>query len=233
MLGVRNKRLGQTVYEKIRSSLLEGTVPVGGRMPTETDLSRLYNVSRPVVREALARLRAEGTIESRRGSGTFVRDLPTEVEKDTGFVPVKTLKDINHCFDFRISLEGEAAFHAALNRQEDDLSAIGEAMDRFAASTQAFQDGDTDDFALHMAIAEASKIFFFPSTISSMRRHVMVGMKLAGQLSGFEPAERLRLVRDEHRNIFEAIRDGDADRARADMRRHIDASRRRLFRGTD
>ena len=64
--------LTEQVYDGILGLVIDGSFPIGTRLPPEVELCRNYGASRPVVREVLARLRAEGLIESRRGSGSYV-----------------------------------------------------------------------------------------------------------------------------------------------------------------
>lgn len=83
---------------------------LGERIPTEAELCRRYQVSRTVVREAIASLRADGLLISRQGIGVFVgkqaRLRPFEID-------VETRMDAMHVYDFRISIEVEAAGLAA------------------------------------------------------------------------------------------------------------------------
>ncbi len=220
---------GEEVYERIRGRILDSTYAQNSRLPSEPRLCEEFGVSRPVIREALARLRVEGLILSRQGAGTFVR--AASMSGEDRLAPVRNLSDIRQCFDFRVALEGEAAFHAAQNRDDSDLAAIREAFDAFANARGRGEPSDDLDFAFHVAIAEATHIYFFASVIASMRPHIMVGMELAEELSGIGSTERMRHVLAEHEEIFEAIREMRANDARLAMRCHIDASRHRLFEG--
>ena len=221
---------GEEVYERLRGRVLDGTYPRDSKLPSEPRLCAEFGVSRPVIREALARLRVEGLILSRQGAGTFVLAAAPTSPADR-LAPVRNLRDIRQCFDFRVALEGEAAFHAAQDCDNGDLAAIREAFDAFTEARGRGEPSDDLDFAFHVAVSEATHIHFFASVITSMRPHIMVGMELAEELSGVGSAERMRHVLAEHEAIFEAIRDGRADDARVAMRRHIDASRHRLFEG--
>lgn len=71
-------KLSDLVYAKIAESIHSGDYPIDSRLPTENEFAENLGVSRPVVREALARLRNEGVIISRRGSGTYVQKVQDE-----------------------------------------------------------------------------------------------------------------------------------------------------------
>ena len=182
-----------------------------------------------MVREALARLRANGVIDSRQGSGSYVR-RPTAVA-EAHFAPLGSIGDLERWYEFRSVIESEAAFLAARSRDAAALTKIRSALREHEREVAAGRTGDDADFAFHMAIAEASKNPFFVETMASVRNQVLFGISLARSLALKRPAGRHALVRAEHEAVFEAIRDGDPERARSTMRRHISNVRRRIFHG--
>jgi GntR family transcriptional repressor for pyruvate dehydrogenase complex len=222
----------EEIYRTLRGHILAGGFPAGGRLPSEPTLCAEYRVSRPLIREVLARLRVEGLVSSRQGAGTFVR---ADADKDSGrrgFAPVRNLDDMRQCFEFRAAVEGEAAWHAARQRGAADLAELVARADAFAALAGTGDAADLADFAFHEAVAAATALSFFVAVIRSMRQHTMVGMRLAGELSGGDVADRVRRVEAEHRAIVEAVTAGAPEAARAAMRNHIENSRRRLFGAT-
>ncbi|MFP3271168.1 MAG: GntR family transcriptional regulator, partial [Paraburkholderia sp.] len=68
--------LPDKIYGDILNQILEGEYKEGERLPTEHALAERFETSRPTVREALARLRADGIIVTRHGSGTTVARRP-------------------------------------------------------------------------------------------------------------------------------------------------------------
>jgi DNA-binding FadR family transcriptional regulator len=62
--------LSDEVYDQLLDLLGSGAWPKGSRLPSEHELARRFAVSRPILRQALVRLRAEGRLYSRKGSGT-------------------------------------------------------------------------------------------------------------------------------------------------------------------
>lgn len=111
--------LSDAVYERAVGDIASGLFPVGRKLPSEAVLADRYDVSRPVLRDALARMRADGLIVSRQGYGSEVVRLPgTEV---LSMAPTGTLADLMRAFEFRLALEGEAAALAADRRGERDL----------------------------------------------------------------------------------------------------------------
>jgi GntR family transcriptional repressor for pyruvate dehydrogenase complex len=224
----RPSRLADGVYHGILSEIAGGTYGENQKLPSENDLAARYKVSRPVVRAALERLRRENVIVSRQGAGSFVRGqgrVPA-----LGYAPVESVADIQRCHEFRLTIEPEAARYAARRRNAAALDRIGAALDLMTTATRQQQHRDDADFAFHLAIAEAANNHYYSVSLRALQSHIAVGMTIHG-LALLGPNSGLQGVLDEHRAIFAAIRDGDAETARDRMHRHICSSRDRLFEG--
>jgi GntR family transcriptional repressor for pyruvate dehydrogenase complex len=222
--------LVQRVHHQLRARIASGEYAANTRLPGEHDLSALYGASRPVIREALRRLRDDGLVFSRQGAGTFVRGVETEQGKTLAFAPAGTIADVQRCYEFRLEVEPANAFYAAMRRNEAALRAIDSALELMRDTTRAHGHREDADYAFHIAIAEAANNYFFLSSMHALKDHINVGMKLHG-LSLLGPAGGLAGVLDEHDAIFAAIRDRKKEDARDAMRRHIKGSYDRLFGG--
>src|SRR5262245_21797407 len=66
------------IYQALREAVLDGRLAGGDRVPATRDLARQLGVARGTVTEAYDRLSAEGFLESRPGSGTYVADVAAE-----------------------------------------------------------------------------------------------------------------------------------------------------------
>src|SRR5918996_3809938 len=95
------------IYDSIVGLIVSGEFAENARLPSEVELARRFGASRPVVREALARLRDDGLIVSRQGSGSYVKRRPDQAVLQ--FVPVGSIAHLQRCFQFRLGLEGAAA----------------------------------------------------------------------------------------------------------------------------
>jgi DNA-binding FadR family transcriptional regulator len=226
----REPKLSYQVYERIFELIVSGEYPEGSRLPSEFELSRRFGASRPVVREALARLRDDGLIVSRQGSGSYVQRRPDAAV--LRFVPVGSIADIQRCFEFRVGLEGAAAALAAERWEEDDLAEIKAA---FRGLEECIHDGRLGvdaDARFHRAIAQATHNPFHVSVQRSLESHMAFGMNLARNLSLLRPTTRLAIVQKEHEVIVDAIGARSGSRARIAMETHIENARRRVFEGT-
>lgn len=224
--------LAMRVYEGLRAQIVSGELRPEQKLLGEHQLAAVFLVSRPVVREALQRLRDEGLISSRRGAGSFVKARPSHegAIAQVGFAPVETIADIQRCYEFRLSIEPDHAHWAALRRNDHALQAIEAAVGLMRDATVAHQHREDADFAFHCAIAEATNNHYFASSMVALRDHIHVGMKVHG-VSLLGPRRGLENVFREHVEIFEAIRARDAQRAKEAMRRHLEGSRDRVFEG--
>ena len=211
--------------------IMNGEFPENSRLPPEAELSSRLGVSRPVLRQALRRLREDEIIQSRKGSGSYVLKRPDRTILN--FAPVGSIADIQRSFEFRIAVEGEAARLAAERRSEEDLIRIREALEALDECIRTGTLGAEADEAFHLAICEATGNHFFADARASMQAHIIFGMNLARSLSLTKPADRLELVQSEHVMIYDAIRDQDPAAAETAMRSHIENARRRVFEGQE
>src|SRR5262249_52935999 len=67
------------IAEQLRRQIEDGTYPPGSRLPTEAEMTERYHVGRTALRQALARLTADGLLTARPRHGTFVRHRPVRL----------------------------------------------------------------------------------------------------------------------------------------------------------
>jgi GntR family transcriptional regulator, transcriptional repressor for pyruvate dehydrogenase complex len=224
--------LAKTVHQALRASIVSGQYALDAKLPGEHELAAQFSVSRPIVRDALRLLREEGLVRSRRGAGSFVAARPraAELRPSPSFAPVETIADIQRCYDFRLTLEPDQAYWAAVRWNAAALEEIAAALDLMRDATIAHLHREDADFAFHSAIAKATNNHYYHSTMAALKDNIFVGMKFHGY--SLTLADRgLEKVLGEHGAILDAIRARDADRARDLMRSHLEGSRDRVFEG--
>lgn len=222
-----SSRFADRIYEQILEQIVSGQCAIGDRLPSEDQLAKIHSVSRPVIREALSRLHADGVVVTRRGAGTFVQRQPGR--EFLRLAPIGGIADLMRCFEFRIALEGEAAYLAAQRRTEEHLAAIDEAFEKLNEANAASELGVKEDIDLHVAIARASRNQLFVQTLDALAIHVFNGMNITRNISLLRSRKRRVLVQEEHRRIVDAIRASDDELARTAMRAHIDNARHRAL----
>jgi DNA-binding FadR family transcriptional regulator len=225
--GESSGRLADRIYERVIAQIVGGEFHIGDRLPSESHLGAEYGVSRAVVREALARLQADGVTVTRRGAGTYVQRQPGR--EFLRLAPIGGIADLMRCFEFRVALEGEAASLAAQRRTDDDLRSIEAAFQQLNSVNAAGELGVEEDIQFHAAIAAASRNQLFIQSLDALHIHIVNGMNLTRHISLSRNKSRLAIVQEEHLRVVEAIRDPDPEKARVAMRAHISNARNRAL----
>ncbi len=224
---VKSVRLVDRVFDQLRERIRSGNYPPDSRLPGEHELASIMGVSRPIVRDALGRLREEGMVYSRQGAGTFV-SAQASPTTHLAYSPVKTIADIQRCYEFRLTIEPVAAFFAAQRRDEAAIQKIAAALADLREATSHQLHRTDADFVFHRSVTEAANNHYYTASIEALKPHIAVGMHLHG-LSLMGPRLGLEKVFEEHNAIYQAIADGRADDAQKAMRLHLEGSRNRLF----
>lgn len=223
--------LSLAVVEDLRGRIVSGQIGPGDKLPSESELIARHGVSRTVVREAVSRLRAEGLVHTRRGSGSFALAPPGPRSTAGGARVARTLDQRCELLAFRAAVESEAAGLAAGRQTAAALAALDRAL-------TAFDDAGTNpaavmaaDFEFHRTVAEASGNSYLVQAVAELGT-AMIAMPRNRLATGEDDAEvltrRLRQVAAEHRAVRDTIADGDPRAAAAAMRLHLASSRRRL-----
>lgn len=223
-------RTGQLI-DILRSEIRARKLRPGERLPTEQELVARYQVSRTVVREAIASLRAEGLVMTRQGAGAFVADgadtRPFRIISDE----LRSLTEVLNVMQLRLAVEVEAAGTAAENRNARALAEMGRCLDVIDDAVRAGGDAVEEDFAFHIAIAAATdnpqfeRFMRFLGSVIIPRQTLRVGID--------DAAERRRYlgrIQVEHRAIYAAIRDANVEEARLATRAHLEHARDRYKR---
>jgi GntR family transcriptional repressor for pyruvate dehydrogenase complex len=173
-----------------------------------------------VVREAVSRLKSLGQLESRQGSGVFVRAA--------GFSPLNfdarsavSRQAVVQMVEVRRALEAEVATLAAQRRSPQDLLRIRQAIQALADSVRAGGDGVEQDVHFHRAIADAAGNPFLISTLDYLQQFLR-GATRVTRANEARRADFALQVEQEHDAIVRAIESGDAVAAREAAARHMD-----------
>jgi DNA-binding FadR family transcriptional regulator len=217
--------------DRLAGEIIGRRIAPGSRLPTEQEMMATFGVSRTVVREAVAALRAEGLVETRQGVGAFVtRDVqrrPFRIEPSE----IRSIPDVLNVMELRTGVEVEAAGIAAERGTASARGRIERALQAFDAAVTRGEAAIDEDFRFHQAIAEATRNPQFARFLEFLgrflipRQSIRVGLQRPQDLRTY-----LQRIQAEHRRIYEAICAGDAAAAQRAMRRHLMGSRRRYQR---
>lgn len=225
----RPAKLVDRVFDQLLERINAGNYAPDSRLPGEHELAAQFGVSRPILRDALSRLRDQGLVYSRQGAGTFVSAKAIRAPQ-LGFTPVKTIADIQRCYEFRLTIEPAAAALAARRRDTAALEKIAAALAELREATRHQLHRTDADFLFHRAVTEAANNHYFTASMDALKAHIAIGMHLHG-LSLMGPRRMLEGVFEEHDAIHQAIAAGDAAAAERRMHDHLEGSRDRLFEG--
>lgn len=153
----RASGLGERVAAGIAARIAAGGARPGTKLPTEKALVEEYGVSRAVVREAIARLKTDGLVETRQGAGAFVAARPGQASFRLAATGGTADGDLRHVFELRLAIERQSAMLAARRRTPADLARLRAAYAAMQAASggRGGQGAEADD-AFHAAIAAAT-----------------------------------------------------------------------------
>lgn len=225
----RRPRLAQTVISEIRRRIESGALPVGAQLPTEPQLEGQFDVSRTVIREAIAELRAAGLVTAIQGKGIFVaeyRDAPS-----FALTPgeIQSIPQTLEMLEFRMAVETEAAAIAAYRRSAEQEEAIRAANIEMAGRIEREEPTAESDFAFHTAIGAATNNRYFVDALNRFGPRAIPRSQFP-TLPSANDRNYLLGVMAEHDRILDAISDQDPEAARAAMREHLLGSQKRYRR---
>jgi GntR family transcriptional regulator, transcriptional repressor for pyruvate dehydrogenase complex len=216
-----SRNLTEEIVDRIASEIRSGRLEPGAKLPTEQKLMHAMRVSRTVVREAVAALRAEGLVTTRQGSGAFVADgrrTAFRIDPDG----LSSIGDVLNVMELRVAVEVESAWLAAERAKSGQIAAILKALADVDSAIAAGDSAVDEDFAFHRAIADATMNPQFSQFLAFLGQHVIPRHSIRTTLA--TPAEQhnyLARIQKEHRRIAEAIRARDGTEARRAMRAHL------------
>ena len=184
----------------------------GDRLPSESEFVDRLGLSRTSIRDALARLRAEGRAVSRRGSGTFV--LRGQQPELVRLSAIDSIRDLIEWHEFRVALESETAALSAERRSTEELQRMQEAQAKLLAEL-AHSQAAREDAGFHHAVAMGSGNHKLIEAVGALTSHIFRWAAVASERGTLTRAERREVIATEHGAILAGIAAGDAAEARA------------------
>jgi GntR family galactonate operon transcriptional repressor len=224
----RREALWVPFARELTGAIVRGDYPPESHIPTETELSEQFGVSRTVVREGMRVLADKGLVRIERGRGTIVEPQSAWRVFDADVLSARLMhgdtdRVLRDVLLVRKAVEPELAATAA--RHADDA-----AMARIEAAVEAFRRDRSnelrylaDDEEFHDAIADASGVALARDLFRALAAPLRIQRRLTGTIPrGFDVAHR------HHLRIWDAIGKRDPDAARDAMRAHLEWAETRL-----
>src|SRR6476619_8227591 len=207
------------VVAHVRHLIDSGTLAPGARLPPERELAQQVGVSRPTVRAGLRTLAALGVVRSRRGSGTYIPDVPPTLGADAlSFLAALHKFTVDDVYEARRILEVGAAGLAAERAAPDQLATLADEVAGLFASLEDPRVFLVHDINFHRSVAAASGN---PIVASLVEMVSALYYERRRDTAAMASDRDLRDAAEAHRTIYQAIRSHDAEAARRTMHAHL------------
>jgi len=222
---VRQGRISDNIVAQIKDAIYTGIYRPGDKLPSETELKRLFNVSRVPLREALRSLEEMGLIAIKPGvlGGAFVAEMGIKSVSDSLFSMMRLGKiSIKDIWQFRLLIEPSICRLAATERSDWDLQQIEEMISLREKAVKAKKIPVVSDIDFHHSIARSTKNPLLILIMDAVGQSLFINMK------------RLHLSLNDHvsinkfhRKILEGLKEKDAEGVGDLMNTHLaDVSQR-------
>ncbi|TXG83583.1 MAG: FadR family transcriptional regulator [Thermomicrobiales bacterium] len=210
----------EQIVRQIQDAIRDQALSEGDRLPTERELAETFGVSRSVVREPIKVLSAQGLVESRQGSGLYVRNRPVESVSRAIVLSVSPdLGSVDRLFEFRCMLEVDAARLAAVRASDAQIAAFRQTVGGYRPGPEGepnWESFASVDNTLHEAIAKAAGNPYLSVMVESVRQLMQdIVVLIADHAGSIDEAMR------HHRRIVEAIAQRDSELAAREMDAHV------------
>lgn len=219
---IKHGKSAQEVAHQIEALVLEGILRTNEQLPAERDLAQETGVSRPVVREAIELLVANGLLTRRQGGGTFIADIIGQVFTD----PIADLlgrhqKASVDYIEYRRDIEGIAAGFAAERATSFDRDLLAKHIEvmKDAHLKEDFNLEAKADVEFHTLVGEMAHNLVLLHTLRSCYKLLSAGV-IKNRERLYEAGGRQALF-DQHMEIANAILEGEKERATEASREHM------------
>jgi GntR family transcriptional regulator, transcriptional repressor for pyruvate dehydrogenase complex len=221
IVGLKRRRINESVADQIRQAIFSGLIATGHKLPPEREMAEHFQTSRVALREALRALEKEGLITIKRGAGggAFIADFDNALralaDSLNTVAKLGSAKSAN-LSEMRSILEPEITRLATLRATPEDVSAIEAVV---IAQEQELENGELSrklDMDFHRCVAEAAHNPIMSIVVNAINRSITDSI-----LRSKRTEDMRKRVVTYHRNIFEAVRSGNADLAKQVMSAHV------------
>lgn len=225
---IKQSRLHEQVAERIRGMIINEALRPGDQLPSERDLAERMGVSRVVIREATRVLHAQGLVQVKPGSGTYVKELTPSHVSDSISLFLR-LRQANQPYDdlmeVRRTLEIDIAGMAARRATAEDITALEAALAGMVQHTDNPDAFTEHDLAFHRALAAATH-----NDLYSMILQPITDLLLDFRRDAYwkDAAEAVLGGLKHHEVILKYVKAKDPDGARRAMREHLDQAERAI-----
>ncbi|MFA6507444.1 MAG: FadR/GntR family transcriptional regulator [Treponemataceae bacterium] len=214
---IERRNLVEEIVAQLKDNILSGKWPTGFLIPSEPELSRLFNVSRNTVRSAVQELVAHGVLVKRQGVGTSVSENLTENLLGMS-IPFALLsqKELVDVLEFRRVIEMESAVLACERADAANLDELRASIAKLRASVEVPLDFAVADYEMHVCLAKASHNVMFIRVMQQLKDVIFQHMTEAVTLTDISRSL------ERHSRLIDAVVERQASKARRIMAEHFD-----------
>jgi len=204
----KSKSVRELVYEELKKLIIEGEIKPEGRI-VETEYAQKFQISRTPIREALRMLELEGFVESHSRGGVTVKSI--------------TKNDIEEIYRIRIALEGVILEEVINKAKKKDIRKL----ERLMEDTEDLIDEGEDDKEVFKLFSEFNDTLY---SIADLNRVTGMIKNLNLYLRRFrkmaiESGDRKEVAFRDHKDIVEAIKSKEIDKAKEINKIHLERSK--------
>lgn len=217
---IKRRKLYEDVVERLQAMMLSGKLAPGDVLPSERELTEMFQVGRTSVREALFALQRAGLVSLRNGERAYVTRPSADVLVGELGLTVKymlaTPQGVRELQQARAMLEMSLARHAARHATPEDVSRLKQALETNGRAIGDLNEFTRTDVAFHLVLAEMPR-----NTIFISLHTALAGWLAEQRLTSLRASGADLAAYEAHRNIYEAVAAHDADAAERHMQAHL------------
>ena len=214
---IKQVKISTLIVDQIKAHIIKGNLNPGDPLPSERELMSLFNVSRSSLREALKILDTIGFVEISQRKRTRVKSIvPNDFIEPIRHLLKEDMDTVLEVHDVRRCLESWNAYYAAERATKEDIELLRKNLESMEEGIPKKQSLIDDDAAFHLAISSASH--------NKIQTHLMFSIYALIQSTVgicYETNESWDIL-EEHRVIYQAIKDKNPMLAREKMHIHLD-----------
>jgi len=218
-VALARKKIYEEIADIILSEIKSGKLNPGDKLPAIAKMAESYQVSQASIREALNSLKVLDVIHVKHGQGSFINEhMPLGFEQNFEII---TKMDIANLLDLRKIIEVGCVRAACEKSEAHHYEKMEEALDKMWTAVENNELGEQADYDFHMAIAVSTGNPLLVNLLEDVSETMIRTMKETRRIWLYETEKSIQKIYDEHKLIFEAIKNEDEEAAAKNMYDHL------------
>ncbi len=227
---IKKERISDQVIDQLFKLIISGNLKPGDKIPSERRLTELFDVSRNSIREAIRLLELLGFLVSKRGDGTYIANMSSDVF--AGYINKHHInsEDLNasEVIEARLIIEPSIARLAAERRNRKQLEMLKNIVDEIENNQES--KNNSANLHFHRLIARAAQNSVLEETLNFLINYTSEVSKKSNEINDtFFPLRKQKKI-EEHKTIINAIENQNEERAAKLMYEHLNNVKMKLDR---